>query len=603
MPSIITGGTLDITTNTGFAGARFSSGWLPVGISQVVVIIERVNVNNGQRSTSCLGLSLEELQGCYRFRTDPDLHGLGVEGEDLLFRVPVIAGVCFEIPDAAGDEHGPPFALHRREEVNGVLTGDAEMLDDVPAPFLRCGSFTPTGLSLREAYESGGLAAAARAGLFALGQGIASLVKPRALHAVDLGAGGSTNEFSRFGWARHATMTKTAGDGESAPAGTTIDASVAVRNDHHETQEAVAGQEVTFTVTGGNGTLVDGEDQTNTLTVTTNADGNATVSWRLGPGENTLEVATTHVTESPVFIHATGIALADFTVQDLSFAPVNPTSGSPLTVSAIITNAGGAVAAPATVNLCLVQFFEGGSGGSCFQPETPTLGPGESVTMSGTFEALLTGAYHVYASVDTFEVVPEAHEDNNSALGPEFLVTGPPLIDGNMQPGEWNGATTTEFDVNLPEGGTTKATLFVQNDATNLYLAVLYQRETADAAHLLNFEFDNNGNGLGPEPGDDYLTFTPTSGFSDSHRSLCGVLPVTCVTTDRTDGFAGFSIIQGTVVYEFAHPLNSGDVGNDFALTPPATIGVLLQLDVGTAHTRFPAGVFPTYQSISMTSP
>lgn len=313
VPSIIAGGTLDITTNSGFAGARFSTGWLPPGIGQVVVIIERVNVNNGQRSTSCLGLPLEELQGCYRFRTDPDLHGLGGEGEDLLFQVPVIAGVCFEIPDAAGHEHGPPFSLHRREEVGGVLTGEAEMLDDVPAPFLNCEGFTPTGLSLRDAYESGGLAAAARVGLSAVGRGIASLVTPRALHAVDLGAGGSTNEFSRFGWARPATMTKTTGDGESAPAGSTIDASVSVQNDHHGTQEAVAGQDVTFTITGGSGALIDGEGETNTLTVPTNADGNATVSWRLGPGENKLAAATTQVADTLAEFTATGETSLQFT--------------------------------------------------------------------------------------------------------------------------------------------------------------------------------------------------------------------------------------------------------------------------------------------------
>ena len=296
-------------------------------------------------------------------------------------------------------------------------------------------------------------------------------------------------------------------------------------------------------------------------------------------------------------------SLADFVIESVSHTPSDPTSGTPVTVSTVITNTGGTAAAPATVNLCVMQFSDGGSGGSCSQPETPTLGPGESVTLSTEFGTLLTGAYHVYASVDTFEVVLESHEDNNSLLGPEFIVTGPPLINGFMSPGEWNGATTTEFDVNLPEGGTTKATLFVQNDATNLYLAVRFQRELPAASHLLNFEFDNNGNGSGPEVGDDYLTFTPATGLSDAHRSTCGEGPAACVTTDRTDGFADFSVIQGTVVYELSHPLNSGDEGSDFALTPPVTIGLLLQLDVGSAHTIFPAGAFPTYRAVQITAP
>lgn len=296
-------------------------------------------------------------------------------------------------------------------------------------------------------------------------------------------------------------------------------------------------------------------------------------------------------------------SLADFVIESVSHAPSNPTSGTLVTASAVISNTGGTAAASATVNLCVVQLFEGGgSGASCHQPETPTLGPGESVTMSAEF-ALVTGAYHVYTSVDTFEVVPESHDDNNSLLGPEFVVTGPPSIDGFMSPGEWNGATTTEFDVNLPEGGTTTATLFVQSDATNLYLAVRFQRSLPDDEHLLNFEFDNDGDGVGPEVGDDYLTFTPETGLSDAHRSTCGEVPAACVTTDRTDGFGGFSIIQGSVVYELSHPLNSGDEGGDFALTPPVTIGMLLQLHLGSADTRFPAGTFPTYRPLSITSP
>src|SRR3989442_14671018 len=96
-------GTLDVTTNTFFAGGRFSNNWLPVaavaaGIDQVVVIIE------GIPGTNCLQSGLLELEGCYRFRTDPDLHRFGT------FNVNVIVGVCFQMPihtDA-------PFQLQRR---------------------------------------------------------------------------------------------------------------------------------------------------------------------------------------------------------------------------------------------------------------------------------------------------------------------------------------------------------------------------------------------------------------------------------------------------------------------------------------------------------
>jgi hypothetical protein len=325
VPSVIPGGFVDVTTNTGFAGARFSNGWLPEGIDQVVVIIERVAVNNESRGTSCLDISLEQLEGCYRFRTDPDLHGLGPRGTDLLFAVPVIAGVCFEIPGAAHSEDGPPFALHRREEVNNQLVGPAFSLEDVDAPFLRCDGFAKTPSSIGAALRSGRPGDVARASWALVSRGIAAILQPRSLHAVDLGAGGSTNEFSRFGWARDATMTKTAGDGGSAPSGSTIDASVRLENHHHGT-DPISAQDVVFTVTGGGGALIDGETAVNTLTVRTNSDGNATVSWRLGPGVNTLEAATSHVAESPVVFTATGTAnvgTISGTVLDAAGAPVN----------------------------------------------------------------------------------------------------------------------------------------------------------------------------------------------------------------------------------------------------------------------------------------
>src|SRR2546426_7893810 len=112
--------TLDVTTTTGFAGARFSDGWLPqgaveAGIDQVVVTIERVPVHDATPASTCLQSGLLELEGCYRFRTDPDLHQFGP------FRVNVIEGVCFELPI-----HTPaPFQLHRRAEERGTNTPGA----------------------------------------------------------------------------------------------------------------------------------------------------------------------------------------------------------------------------------------------------------------------------------------------------------------------------------------------------------------------------------------------------------------------------------------------------------------------------------------------
>src|SRR3989442_3736633 len=90
-------GTVDVTTNTGFAGSRLVDNWLPAAavaarVHRVVVIIERGPGNNEVLATSCLKSGLKELEGCYRFRTDPDLHPYGD------FNATVIAGVGFEQP-------------------------------------------------------------------------------------------------------------------------------------------------------------------------------------------------------------------------------------------------------------------------------------------------------------------------------------------------------------------------------------------------------------------------------------------------------------------------------------------------------------------------
>src|SRR5207245_8059771 len=80
VPSRITTPFLDVTTNTGFAGARFFEGWLPLGIDKVVVIIDRIPVNDATSSTSCLRSATSELEGCYGFGTDPALPGLAAAG-------------------------------------------------------------------------------------------------------------------------------------------------------------------------------------------------------------------------------------------------------------------------------------------------------------------------------------------------------------------------------------------------------------------------------------------------------------------------------------------------------------------------------------------
>src|SRR5438552_3172822 len=294
-----------VTTNTGFAGASFPDGWLPqaardAGINQVALIIERIPVGPGTHDATCLQSGLLEREGCYRFRTDPDLHAFGP------FSQLVTAGVCFESPDLIGNPNGPPLGLHRRVEVEGAPAGPTIDLAEVAAPFLTCTSFGPTPPSIG-AIKSGRLLDLASLGWHALVRGIGRLVTPEALHAIDLGDGGSTDGFSRIGWARQVTMTKVGGtDGNSAIAGTTVtpDPAVCLVLLHHGVSSPLGNEPVTFTVVSGAGTI----GGLQAVTVNTDvASGCAHAPWVLGttPGPNTLTAAAL-ASGSPVTYTATG---------------------------------------------------------------------------------------------------------------------------------------------------------------------------------------------------------------------------------------------------------------------------------------------------------
>ena len=416
VPSVLPPTGLDVTTNTGFAGAHFSNGFLPPGIDQVVVIIERLPVNDGGSESSCLQSGLEELEGCYRFRTDPDLHGLGADGEDLLFQQNVIAGVCFQFPGDVGHDNEHPFQLHRREEVRGVLVGGAQLLEEVPAPFLHCDGFGATPPSIGAAFRSGRIGDIARAGLYAVSHAIGRAIEPKALHAVDFGAGGSTSEFSRFGFARRAAMTVTSGDGATAPAGTTIDAAVSVQTSHHEETIPVVGQAVTFTVTGGGGTVSTPTCSAGpSCSANTNSDGNADVTWRLGVGVNTIQVTTNHVTNSPQTITATGTA-GNLTISSFTRSFADPTVADDIVFTAEVTNAGTFPVPASSMTLRV--------GGETFPPAfpVPALNPGQSFVVNRTVNLDVAQGYIAEAKADPTNAVPETNDTDNS-LQQTFVVT------------------------------------------------------------------------------------------------------------------------------------------------------------------------------------
>jgi hypothetical protein len=123
----------------------------------------------------------------------------------------------------------------------------------------------------------------------------------------------------------------------------------------------------------------------------------------------------------------------------------------------------------------------------------------------GVLWVLLLGALAIPTSV-------ESH-----AVGVSLSGFGTASIDGSLGPGEWATAGSVNFAVNLPQGGTAPATLFVMNDVSNLYLAI---RIGATAArNSASLEFDNQHlGGSRFVTGDDGVIINPEIGFRDLVR-------------------------------------------------------------------------------------
>lgn len=185
----------------------------------------------------------------------------------------------------------------------------------------------------------------------------------------------------------------------------------------------------------------------------------------------------------------------------------------------------------------------------------------------------------------------------------ELTITAPPVeglgtaaIDGVFSTDEWANARTFPMTVAIPNGEPVPATLYVMNDANNIYFAVRFQRSSfnAELINLLNFEFDHDNDFSEPEAGDDYLTALAAGGFFDAHRSADGV------TDDLADhGMAGFGIADGWSLYEMSHPLNSGEEGSDFALASGQTIGLRMFLQIDSVNSIF-GGPTSSYQPITV---
>jgi hypothetical protein len=166
------GGT--VVTASGVAGARFPQGWLPSGVTQVVVKIDRVTLSPTGIAT-CIPLELPQVEGCYRFTTSPVVTGP--------FAKDVTVGICHVVGTPA---HDAAMQLYSFEEPEG----GTRRLPNVPAPFVSCTGFASV------APPAGGL----RNFASQLFRQIEAVVAPTSAFAGHLGTGGLLCCFSRVGW-------------------------------------------------------------------------------------------------------------------------------------------------------------------------------------------------------------------------------------------------------------------------------------------------------------------------------------------------------------------------------------------------------------------
>ena len=127
---------------------------------------------------------------CYDFRTDPPLAEVNASGR---FNTNVTVAICVDA-DALALDHAT-LDLLQIFQFDAGREPPIRALNNVPAPFLRCDpNFNPAFGSRRSLFGD-------------LAKSFAALISPRPLYArssrmmFDLGAGGSTDGFSRFEWA------------------------------------------------------------------------------------------------------------------------------------------------------------------------------------------------------------------------------------------------------------------------------------------------------------------------------------------------------------------------------------------------------------------
>ena len=286
--------TATTTIITGGDGAGNQAGTLipPGALSQVVTVTIRRNL-----SRPCIPppFDLPQYQGCYDLFTDPGPTTFNIgPGID-----PVIVGICIEVElSRSAGAHA-----HIAQFDPGL---PVRILPQVSAAFLNCDASDPyhsEGSFGSRGARPGNLLAFARSRMRTL----LRAMLPRQLEAAHIGVGGTPPGYSTFTWTLPVTISKNAGDGQSAAAGTAVavNPSVIARDSSNNPAQGVI---VHFHALQG--AVADTVD-------TTDVNGIASPgTWTLGGsiGQDSLVATSTGADGSPLLFTATVATFTFFQV-------------------------------------------------------------------------------------------------------------------------------------------------------------------------------------------------------------------------------------------------------------------------------------------------
>lgn len=187
-----------------------------------------------------------------------------------------------------------------------------------------------------------------------------------------------------------------------------------------------------------------------------------------------------------------------------------------------------------------------------------------------------------------------------------FCPVTPPVIDGVFDCREWDSADTIDLQVNLPEGGTAPARLYLMNDDKFLYVGLRILREKIVWATSLGVMLDANEDRQ-LSAGDDVavLTHDTQGGYfkTDGVYFTGGICPINALCSGSDLDFGGTNDMDGAVgrdgtyvTYEMSKYLVTTD-GLDATMPIGSSIGMTFDLRLFSVDGKYADSYYPALPS------